>query len=338
MNKLRILTAVLPSLGNHEGRPRVGSVPGGEAKAESNRVRSARHTAQVMVAVLGVVAGMFAGPVSKAAAVTCSLGGGQVRAWNLPSYSGGCDTFDFGLTPTPDLTIRSFEVGGGRSQTDVYGTSGTHTFYPMVRLCSGSNYTGLCERSLVSDPDPGFDGISLKVQPYRKANYFPTAFNTFKDSSGKSWTTRTCTWGAAQKLYQTYGIYPAWGGNATDWDTNAGKAFYVVNQYVAVNTIVVQNATYNGSPTAFWRYSGFTAGVGPTGQYMHVDTNPLGHVGWAIGVAQDSSGNFWVHTIDTNFHPSDPDAWGRTTDPDGNTWVKEWIKLAPGMSFIHPIG
>jgi len=293
---------------------------------------------QALVVAGGVILGLFAGPAPIVSAVTCILGGGQVVGWNLPSYTGGCDTFDFGLVPTPDLTIRSIQLGGGRSQSSVYGTSGTHTLYPMARLCSGANYTGLCESTIASDANPGFDGISLKVQPYRKANYFPTAWNTDTDIHGDSWTTRTCTWGAAQKLFQTYGIYPAWGGNATDWDTNASSAFFVVNQYADVNTIVVQNATLNGNPTVFWRYSGFTAGVGPKGQYMHIDTNPLGNVGWAIGIGYDSSGNVWVHTIDTNFHPSDPDTWGRTTDADGNTWVKEWIEVAPGMSFIHPIG
>jgi len=274
----------------------------------------------------------------------CAPGAGQVTVYSMSYYDGNCQKVDFGNYPSVPFTVGSVRIGSPVSKYKAFGTNGTYTFSVRFVRCIGATFGGPCTGSfkdLVALTNVG----SFRVQPFRTTNYFPVANISKTDLDGFSYTTRQCTWGAAERLNRAFGFHlsppdpsnpdvnmdPAWGSDAVAWDTNAASASYLVDQVPAVDTILVVEPGSHRLATG-WYYGSKTAH-----NQFSTTTSSLGHVAWVVEVLTDSSGATWIHTQDTNFNPNHMNAWAYYSDL-GVTWVNVYTKLDSGLHFIHPTG
>ncbi|HVF13717.1 MAG TPA: CHAP domain-containing protein [Acidimicrobiales bacterium] len=105
-----------------------------------------------------------------------------------------------------------------------------------------------------------------------------------------------CTWGAKEKFKAATGRYPAFAGNAHEWDTTARNGGWTVVLDAEVRSIVVFEKGVQGASWA------------------------NGHVAWVEHVEFRADGR-WIHIVEMNW-----------TGPW--QWSQRVVKDVAGMSFI----
>jgi hypothetical protein len=218
-------------------------------------MRVARQLALVFaVALLALTAPSVA---TTRAATGCVPGAGQVSVFEGLGYSGNCATKSEGSYDTAAMgvgnnTIDSMKMGG----VDANG------YHVRFLGCQDSGFGGACtgykssgDIPVFVDPDSNFRNTfsSFRVQPYVTSNNFdPSSTPVYVWGDNTKFTTKQCTWGAAEKMHDYAGIYPGWGGNAEDWDTNASAHHYLVNDTPAWSSILVIDDYVSSQVASGW--------------------------------------------------------------------------------------